>query len=61
MDIACKRSQVADILDMRFLVQYRLVKVCDAPTLRNIELKKFSEFLCCLSGVGVSPCSKRDE
>ena len=61
MDIACQRGQIADILDMGFLVQYRLIEVGNAPTLGNVELEQFCEFLCCLSGYGVAPCTKRDE
>src|SRR4051812_28087259 len=52
---------MADILDMGFLVQYRLVEMGNAPTLGNIELEQLREFLGCLSGDRVSPCPKRDE
>ena len=48
MDIACQRGQIADILDMGFLVQYRLIEVCNAPALGNVELEQIREFLCCL-------------
>ena len=61
MDIACQRGQIADILDMGFLVQYRLIEVGNAPTLGNVELEQIGELLCCLSGDGVSPGAKRDE
>src|SRR5271169_1939490 len=46
---------------MRFLVQYRLIEVSDAPTMGNVKLEQFSEFLCCLGGRGVSPRTKRDQ
>ncbi len=39
MDIARQRGQIADILDMGFLVQYRLIKVGNAPALGNVEMK----------------------
>src|SRR5919198_658117 len=61
MDIACQRGEMADILDMGFLVQYRLVEMGNAPTLGNVELEHIGEFLCCLCGDRVSPCAKRDE
>src|SRR5436305_129603 len=61
MDIACKRGEMADILDMRFLVQYRLVEMGNAPALGNIELEQIRELVCCLGSDRVSPCAKRDE
>src|SRR5919198_4709214 len=61
MDIACQRGEMADILDMGFLVQYRLVEMGNAPTLGNVELEQIRELLCCLCGDRVSPCTKRDE
>jgi hypothetical protein len=44
-EIACQRGLMADILDMGFLVQYRLIEVCNAPTLGDIELEQVSELL----------------
>src|SRR5215216_2465729 len=61
MDTACQRSQMAYICEVRFLVQDRLIEVCSAPTLWNVELEQIREFLCCLSGHSVSPCTERDE
>ena len=61
MDIACERGLIADILDMGFLVQYRLVEVGNAPAMGNIELEQIGEFRRCLRGRGGSPCAKRDE
>ena len=61
MDITCQRGQEADLPDVGFLVQYRLVEVGDAPTLGDIELKQVSQFILCLTGHGVSPGAKRDE
>src|SRR5262245_41502909 len=46
---------------MRFLVQYRLVEMGNAPTLGNVELKQICEFLGCLCGDRVSPGTERDE
>ena len=46
---------MADILDMRFLVQYGLVEVGNAPALGNAELKQVREFLRGLPGHGVAP------
>src|SRR5262245_47150179 len=52
---------MADILDMRFFVQDRLVEMRNAPTLGNVELEQIGEFLCRLCSDRVSPCTKRDE
>src|SRR5690349_5106744 len=52
---------MANILDMGFFVQYGLVEMGNAPTLGNVELEQIREFLCCLCGDRVSPCTKRDE
>src|SRR5215469_16227638 len=61
MDIACQGGLIADILDMGFLVQYRLIEVGNAPTKRNVELEQLSE--CCGSPRGrrVPPGTKRGE
>ena len=61
MDIAGQRGQIADILDVGFLVQDRLVEVGNAPALGNVELEQIGEFLCRLPGHGVAPGAKRDE
>jgi hypothetical protein len=52
---------MADIADVGFLIQYRLVEVRNAPALGNVELEQIREFLRCLLGDGVSPCTKRYE
>src|SRR5215216_1481016 len=61
MDIACKCGDMADILDMGFLVQGRLIEMRNAPTLGNVELEQFRELLCGLCSDRVSPCAKWDE
>ena len=43
MDIACERGEVANILDMGFLIQYRLVEMRNAPALGNVELEQLGE------------------
>ena len=61
MNIAGQRGQMADISHVEFLVQYRLIKVCNAPALRNVELEQIRKFLGCQSGHGITPCTKWDE
>ena len=55
MDIACQRGLVADVFDMRFLVQYRLIQMGDTPTLWNVELEEVGEFFGGLTCHGVAP------
>ena len=40
MHIACQRGLIADILDMGFLVQYRLKEVGNAPAMGNTKLEQ---------------------
>ena len=61
MDITGQRGQVTDVFDMRLLVQDRLIKMSNAPTLRYVELKEFSKFLCGFTGSGVAPCAEWDK
>ena len=61
MNIACQRAQIADIPDMGFPVQDRLVEVGNAPALGDVELEQVGEFLGGLPGHGVSPGTERDE
>ena len=61
MDIGCQGTLVADVFDMGFLIQYRLIEVGNAPTMGNVKLEQFSEGRGSLRGRGVSPCAKRNE
>src|SRR6266498_75724 len=61
MNITCQCGQMANIADMRFLVQYCLIQMGDAPALRNVKLEQIGEFLGCLSGDCVSPRAEWNE
>ncbi len=61
VDVARERGQVPDVFNMQFLVQYRLIKVRNAPALWNIELEQIGEFLRCLPSDCVAPCAERRE
>ena len=59
VDIAGQGGQIADLVDMGFLVQDGLMEVGNAPALRNIELEQFGQFCGGLAGDGVAPGPKR--
>ena len=61
VDVTCQRGQVADIFDMRFPVQDRLVEMGNTPALGNVELEQVCEFLGCLSGHSIAPGTEWDE
>ena len=59
MHISCKGIDISDIRNMGFFVKHRLIKMCDAPTLWDIETQKFCKLSCRLSCHGIAPCSER--
>ena len=61
MDIPRQRGLVADVFDMRFFVQNRLIKMSNTPTLWNIELEQLCELLGGLSRHGIAPGAEGDE
>ncbi len=61
MDITGEGGEISDIAHVLLAVEYRLVKVGNAPTERNVEIEEFGEFRRCLSRVGVAPRAERGE
>ena len=58
VDISGQSSDISDVFHMLFFVQDRLIKVSDGPSLRNIEVEQFAQFLCRFLCNGVSPGSE---
>ena len=45
VDIAGQSSDISDVFHMLFFIQDRLIKVCNGPSLRNVEVEQFAQFL----------------
>ncbi len=52
---------MADLRNVGFPVQDRLIEVRNTPALRNVKLEEFRELFRGLPGNGVAPGAKRDE
>lgn len=61
VDVARESREMVDLRDMLFAVQNRLVKMSDAPSLRNRKIEQIREFLRSLSRNRVSPCAERNQ
>ena len=46
---------------MLLAVDYRLIQVCNTPSLRDIVVKQVRQASCCLGGHRISPGTERNE
>ena len=61
MDIACKGRYFLGFGNIFLFVKHRLIEMCAAPALGNVEIKQLGKLCRSLFGGGVSPCPERCE
>ena len=61
MNIGFQSTHVINIFDMLFTVQDCLIQMCDAPSLWNVILEKFHQFLRCFTCNIISPGTERNQ
>ena len=61
MDIACKGRYFLGSGNIFLFVEHRLIEMCAAPALGNVEIKQLGKLCRSLFGGGVSPCPERSE
>ena len=61
MNITCKCREMTDGRNVILTVQNRLIKVRNAPSLRNVEVQGFCKLRRCFFRDRISPCSERNQ